>query len=428
MDRDIEQEEIEWRKPTNGEVWNYAVDIIRNTTGFREFAEAIMDYIGEPSEEPIRLYDALSQMKWSYEVKFDDSYKNVNIDTLNDWFYAFQEKQERKAREEEWKAREDIDELIRRVEVYRDSNRFYEMMKYVGRVSYLAPFNAMLVNLQKPGTQIAFSISRWMKYGRRPKLNSNPLIVLIPFGPVQTLYDFDSTEEIEDFYAPRRDKEGLIEEWCNVLNKTKGEIDPKKFDNLLSNLPIYGITLDTKFNAASTYGGYLGKLVQNSNNQFKVEGLLTKDKDFGRVTFSEQKARFIISVNKEQNREARFHTICHELGHLFCRHLFYDTKERHLSHKEEEFEAETVAWLMCRRHGVNNPSEQYLATYSRGGKVPRCSLYNMMNAVKEIEKMMDKTMEAKDGLWYKYDKDFKRVVDEKLAELEHFRQTHNYYH
>ena len=42
----------------------------------------------------------------------------------------------------------------------------------------------------------------------------------------------------------------------------------------------------------------------------------------------------------------QFHTICHELGHLFCYHQFYtESKRRKLTIKEREFEAETVAGL-----------------------------------------------------------------------------------
>ena len=48
--------------------------------------------------------------------------------------------------------------------------------------------------------------------------------------------------------------------------------------------------------------------------------------------------------------------------YLFCYHQFYaESKRRKLTIKEREFEAKTVAWLVCKRHGIYNPSEEYLA-------------------------------------------------------------------
>lgn len=101
-------------------------------------------------------------------------------------------------------------------------------------------------------------------------------------------------------------------------------------------------------------------------------------------------SRFIISVNKNQERIVQFHTICHELGHLFCYHQFYtESKRRKLTIKEREFEAETVAWLVCKRHGIYNPSEEYLASYAPLGEIPICSTDLIMKAVAEIERMME---------------------------------------
>jgi Zn-dependent peptidase ImmA (M78 family) len=126
-------------------------------------------------------------------------------------------------------------------------------------------------------------------------------------------------------------------------------------------------------------------------------------------------SRFMISVNHKQTDTEKFHTICHELGHLLCRHLYYneDTRRR-LEKKEEEFEAETVAWLVCKRMGINNPSEQYLATYAKDGQIPLCSIDLIMKAVTEIEEMIKAETSIKKGKWYQSDKDFKLFVDDVL--------------
>lgn len=122
-------------------------------------------------------------------------------------------------------------------------------------------------------------------------------------------------------------------------------------------------------------------------------------------------SRFIISINKNLSRIVQFHTICHELGHLFCYHQFYtESKRRKLTIKEREFEAETVAWLICKRHGIYNPSEEYLASYAPQGEIPICSTDLIMKAVAEIERMMESPIKIKESLWYKEDKGLKEKL------------------
>ena len=106
------------------------------------------------------------------------------------------------------------------------------------------------------------------------------------------------------------------------------------------------------------------------------------------------------------------------MGHLFCRHLYYKyNKRRKLSVKEKEFEAENVAWLVCKRIGIDNPSEQYLASYSQDGKIPLCSVEMIMKAVTEIEKMISSEVRIMDSLWYKESKSLKDQISEAKAKL-----------
>lgn len=82
--------------------------------------------------------------------------------------------------------------------------------------------------------------------------------------------------------------------------------------------------------------------------------------------------------------------------------------------KEREFEAETVAWLVCKRQGIENPSEEYLASYAPHGEIPICSMDIIMKAVTEIEKMLKGEVKIKDSLWYKEDKKIQKIVSQSL--------------
>jgi Zn-dependent peptidase ImmA (M78 family) len=191
-----------------------------------------------------------------------------------------------------------------------------------------------------------------------------------------------------------------MNEWDGCLKKIEGNIKPELLNQLINNLPSYGIFYDDSLLAANTYGGYL--MPYKHNIHVKIGEDLVKTS-----------SRFIISVNHKQSDTEKFHTICHELGHLLCRHIYYNERaRRHLNIKEEEFEAETVAWLVCKRMGISNPSEQYLAIYAKESQIPLCSLDLIMKAVTEIEEMIRFEMSIKTGKWYQTDKVFKDFVDD----------------
>ena len=88
---------------------------------------------------------------------------------------------------------------------------------------------------------------------------------------------------------------------------------------------------------------------------------------------------------------------------------------RIIGHNAREFEAESTAWLICERLGVVNPSERYLAGYlAKNSYIPvGVSMERIFSAFNEIWKMLkiNRKMKVKEGFFYKYDKDFKQLVD-----------------
>jgi len=198
------------------------------------------------------------------------------------------------------------------------------------------------------------------------------------------------------------------EEILSELEKpflTKGSISQKSLDRLIGNLPYYGIALES-FDVASNFGAEIR--VNHEKTLMIKTGNKTPD-----FTYQND---YLIRINSKADMGTMFASLCHELGHLFCHHLpnrhaHWDTRE--LSHAEEEFEAETVSWLVCERAGVENPSEKYLAGYMETKDIiPHISLNSVLIAVNEIEHMMkDTPAEAlKHGLLYKHSNDFKTML------------------
>jgi hypothetical protein len=379
----------------------YALSIVFHTRGFVDFAMSIMDYLGEDYRCICKaLYYELYQVALTRGVYLDgrEEVEKISEDYLFNCYYKEKEEKREAERKREEEFRNNVDELQFLIDECRNSDRFKQMLDFVGRFNYLAPYNAMLVEMQLPGAKLVLTGKKWREYGRRVKPNAQQLITLFPFGPIQCMFDISGTGPIEGEEAIEEAE--LMKEWDECLKRVEGDIKPELLQQLINNLPSYGIYYDDSLLAANTYGGYLMPYMHNI--QVKIGDELVKTT-----------SRFMISVNHKQSDTEKFHTICHELGHLLCRHVYYNERTRRiLDLKEQEFEAETVAWLVCKRMGISNPSEQYLATYAKDGKIPLCSLDLIMKAVTEIENMIRFETSIKSGKWYQADKDFKDLVDD----------------
>ena len=372
----------------------YASHIIMETSNFIDFAVALVDYMEEDFIPYCKSVYAMLRSLDYPNVTFekDEKLGDITPDVIRNAYHNFLSQQDKLSREKEFK--ENIDELQFLVKSYRDSNEFKKMLDFIGSFPYLAPYNAMLVQMQKPGATFVLTGKKWAEYGRQPKLNGQKLIVLKPFGPVQCVFDFEDTEPIPNATEVMEEAD-LIKKYTENLQQAQGDLDKKIMETLVSN------------------GGYI---MPYHDQKLKVK----IDKDY----YMEVSSNFVISVNKKQSNAVKFHTLCHELGHLFCNHQCYDKrKKRKLTLKEEEFEAETVAWLMCKRHSISNPSEEYLASYAPKGEIPICSTELIMRAVTEIERMVDGAVSVNDSMWYKEDSAFKASVNAQRQELKRSRQT-----
>lgn len=88
-----------------------------------------------------------------------------------------------------------IDQLIADTELYNTTERQQELLDFVVRFRRMAPFNAMLLHVQKPGVSHVANVGDWReRFGRKPKQDARPLLILRPFGPIDLVYDVQDTE------------------------------------------------------------------------------------------------------------------------------------------------------------------------------------------------------------------------------------------
>jgi hypothetical protein len=187
--------------------------------------------------------------------------------------------------EDEDEARSLIDTLISNTKLYNSAERQMKLLQFIARFRQFAPFNAMLLHIQKPGLTHAATIRDWWKkFHREPKRDARPLLILRPFGPVDFVYDIQETEgdplpeEAFQFVAHGQTPIGWFESAIHILDRLNIKIS----------------TIDQGDGSA----GYIQRL-----NHPDAES-----PDFYRLC-----------VNQNHSTATRFVTIAHELGHLFFR-------------------------------------------------------------------------------------------------------------
>jgi hypothetical protein len=147
------------------QVRNYAMCIVGSAPDFRHFAINMVDYLGTEYVSCCKdLYMELSLVIFTQDHRMDDYNVVANIADweILEWYERFKrEQEEREQHPDESDIKENIDELQHLVKEFRDSSRFQEMLDYVGRARHMAPYNAMLVQMQMPGSKFAFTGKGW---------------------------------------------------------------------------------------------------------------------------------------------------------------------------------------------------------------------------------------------------------------------------
>lgn len=88
-----------------------------------------------------------------------------------------------------------LDDLIRDSLLYKNSKNYKELLDFVVKFRNVSPFNAMLLQIQKPGLTFAATLHDWqVRYRRYINEGTRPLVILWPFGPVAFVYDVADTD------------------------------------------------------------------------------------------------------------------------------------------------------------------------------------------------------------------------------------------
>lgn len=254
-----------------------------------------------------------------------------------------------------------IDDLFVKSLNERGEDGFHEFLDFVARFNDLSVYNAMLVNVQRPGASAVGSRLQWARRGRTVNRDAVPIVILHPFGPVRFVYELGDTDGRP---VPGEHASPLL---------AFGHLSQKAYDTTRQTAAKYGVeVVETDRYGANLAGTAAGCAVTPE----KVAGQ-------GDVIYR-------IKLNAKHDLPTRYATLAHELGHVYCGHVGGDPKNRwpsrySLPQPIRELEAEAVAWLVCRRNGVLTRSKEYLQSLVREADLGQVSMYVIFEAANRVE-------------------------------------------
>lgn len=265
----------------------------------------------------------------------------------------------------------EIDRLYQDVASYRSVEKFRKMLKFIRRFRHIAPYNAMLVYTQRPGSRYVASARDWQaRFGRTVKPGARPLVILQPFGPVSFVYEYRDTigESLpKSILSPAR---------------VKIKIRKSALDALVNNLKAEGICV----NFADCSTDSIEKIAFCDDGQ--VQEMRLPD------GICRLKTCHVITISRQLSVTKKYAAIIHALGRLYCGHIYHNHNTEKwlpdrfysgLTREQQEFEAETVCWLVCERLGLSNPAA---LCPTEDGKIPDVSIDAILKAAGTIESIV----------------------------------------
>ena len=256
-----------------------------------------------------------------------------------------------------------LTEALGEAAAYRSSAQYRDLLRFVARMRRFSPFNAALLHRQKPGLKFAATARDWRaRWKRAVKRDARPLVVLVSFGPVGFVYDVVDTLPLPGAPPLPRDAFAF---------PTVGAVGTAKLAAVMAAVEAEGIQI-VEVDSGDRHAGRITRRFLRAG-----DALLT------------------LRVNRNHPPATRFATIAHELAHLYLGHLDADAKRRipnrrHVAGRMREIEAESVAWLVASRHGVELRTDAYLSGFIEAGEPIGRTLDvdRVMRAAGAVERVM----------------------------------------
>ena len=261
-----------------------------------------------------------------------------------------------------------VDEVFETGCSHRQPEDYLALLDFINRFPHYSPLNGFLLYIQNPSATRVATAATWMKkFNRRPNADARPMIILAPMSPVVFVYDIAETKG-DPPRAGSSVTTAPLSSWHN-----------KVYEHTIANGVLHGIEV-RETSPLDRYSPAVMPLTGSVREKYRAL-------DISPV------ARYLILVDREKTVEDRYAALVHDLGRIFCGHLGIDAHawwpdRRGGSLAAESIEAESVAYLVCGRKGVEPIDADGLFSSPNGEqKLPRFSLHTILQVVGYIEEM-----------------------------------------
>lgn len=184
---------------------------------------------------------------------------------------------------------------------------FLEFTKFILHTRFYSLLNTGLIYLQRPDIEYVQTASQWKDYHRFVNNDALPIIMLLPFGPVELLYD------IKDTYG---DDVNLIcrSSFNNYSSSLIKEYPLQSAVCALNNMGIHYCLTNNK--------DIMSCGARILDSPVKVIRTEADGKETPIMT------RYAIAMDDNQSEEIKVKTILHEIGRILCGHIYYDSREK----------------------------------------------------------------------------------------------------
>lgn len=261
-----------------------------------------------------------------------------------------------------------VDEMFAASTRFRNNRCLIELLRFIARFPGYSAFNGLLLYTQNSSATCVATARSWkQKFGRRPKSEARPIIILAPMAPIRFVFDIQDTEGPPVPSTLLRPRE------------TQPQLLNKIYTNTRHNCAVHGIAVhETTMDPGTT--GTASRITPALRKQYQ-------DLDLQNDT------SYLILIDGTQPTEDRYSSLAHELGHIFCSHLGIDRhawwpEREDLNINGEEIESDAAAYLVCERLGLKARSAKHLSNYIEvNHELPVFSLNAVLQSVGYLEDM-----------------------------------------
>jgi hypothetical protein len=261
-----------------------------------------------------------------------------------------------------------LDEMFAASLKYRNCRAYKDMLTFIARFPHYSAFNGCLMYLQNPGATYVATAGAWSRrFGRQPRSDAHPLMILAPMAPVLFLFDIADTAGA-DMDASLLKPSAL-----------GGRLLKDVYEKTMENCTLHNIAIGS----GEPSDPRIGQAVTLTYNTRKLYRAFEPDPG----------ASYLIVLDENQPLGTRYETLVHGLGHIFSGHLGIDKKawwqdRRGVDPIAADVEAESIAFLVLHRKGLFDGSRKYLSGYEETDReLSAISLNAVFHATQYIEDM-----------------------------------------